>query len=36
MKRIKNATEAVLTAHNGSLTVHVPGPNAIQHVLTIN
>ncbi len=35
MKRIKNASETVLTTHNGAITVHVPGPNAVQNVRTI-
>ncbi len=35
MKHIKNATELVLKAHKGAITVHVPGPNAIQNVQTI-
>ncbi len=36
IKRVQNATESLLMANNGSLTVHVPGSNAVPHVQTLN
>ncbi len=36
INRVQNATESLLTAINGSLTVHVRCPNTIQHVQTLH
>ncbi len=36
IKRVQNATESLLMAINGFLTVYVHGPNDVQHIRTLN